>query len=259
VDLRVTNQPTSDGRGAAAPRVDRLRLRLLRPVRRQSDPRPARCRLSSNRKPRSARCAAGKRVIVTQDCLYDGIPADKLVAVWIHASTRSKPSKRRFPRFAPGSSARGLSCPIMAYLDAHEWSRLTEPGARLVQPHDLLQGRRVARPVQGAHAVQTLATFPSNAVITLMCQAYDTNDSLTRDLLPIQYVFPELARSDARVRGIFWFSDGRVRHEDGSRRHSRASRRSARVHAMTVAAVTGCARVRRAWRRPPRLSPSRPS
>jgi hypothetical protein len=179
--------------------------------------------------------ALGMKVIVPANYL-DLVPSNQLVAVDATGATVEEveasimAAKTRMRQL-------GIQRPIMSYLDKDDWPRLPNPQPDWYCPQAYCKANETF-PNFRTRITNVMKKFPADKKIVLMCQAYNTNTTLTSDLLPLQYVFPELARQDARVNGIIWFSDGRedLVNKNGGTRYNSFIRPA---HVATVAASPG--------------------
>lgn len=154
----------------------------------------------------------GMKMIVPAEFI-DLVPNNQLVAVTCGGATVSE---LEVSITAARTRMAELNClrPLAGYLDMHDWDRMPSPAPDWFCP--MVYCKVTENPDQFKSRVKTvMAKFPAAAKIYLTCQAYTTNKTLTEDLLPIQYVYPELAREDPRVVGLVWFSDGREGRMDG--------------------------------------------
>jgi len=150
--------------------------------------------------------ALGMKIGVPADLLHL-VPANQLVSVSASGGTIEE-LEADIKKCQARRTELGLQCPIVAYLDKDDWPRLPNPQPDWYNPQAYCKLGEDFGAFK-ARIQRVMAKFPKDKGIVLMCQAYNTNKLHTEDLLPLQYVYPEMAREDARVVGIIWFSDGR--------------------------------------------------
>ena len=179
--------------------------------------------------------ALGMKVIVPLECV-SLVPLNQLVAVTADGATIQE-VETNIAAARVKLAELNISRPISSYLDNDDWPRLPNPQPDWYAPQAYCKKDETFTAFQ-ARIQSVMAKFPSNKPVLLVCQAYNTNLLHTDNLLPLQYVYPEIARQDSRVIGIIWFSDGRTDATTG-RGGTRANPTIRVAHSATQAASPG--------------------
>lgn len=137
-------------------------------------------------------------------CSTNALPdtLDRVAALWVSAEDVNS-----LETAAAAVKAQYPSIPVLGYIDGRNWTRVPKNVDWFGIQTYCLKGESVAAFQQ---AIQSLiAQLEPFGKIALITQNYDTNASLTGDLVPLQNIYQQLAYKNTSVIAALRFSDGR--------------------------------------------------